>query len=278
VATASAGGWTKELGQVYVKAGGDVYFSDRYVAPAAPDDADQAEVAEVDGGSYLGQQYALYGEAGLLKAWRAQLAVSAPLVIVGARTLPGDAMGTYSVRASAIRSGDLRAAAQVALHPKLPLALSVDVKIPAYRNDTVGQEFMALAEIFPKPGDGNVDVGAMLFAGASPGPGTFLEAGAGFVHRTELFLGFDTDVELSDGARLQLKGGHVFGPFIPVLGIEATLSPAATTYTKSYAAAYATALVDVVEGLAIEPRFSYDLYARSTSRGVGAGLGLSYRR
>ena len=119
---AHAGAWTKEAGQLYAKAGADVYFSDRYVAPAAPD-AD-AEAAEVDGGSYLGQQYSLYAEAGLLKAWKVQLALGAPLLVVGSRTLPGDAMGTYSVRATTSRVGDLRAAAQVALHPKAPLALA----------------------------------------------------------------------------------------------------------------------------------------------------------
>ena len=68
-------------------------------------------------------------------------------------------MGTYSIRATTARAGDLRGAVQVALHPKAPLALAVDVKVPAYANGKVGQEFMALAEVFPKPGDGQVDVG-----------------------------------------------------------------------------------------------------------------------
>lgn len=276
VASAYGGAWTKEAGQVYAKVGGDVYFSDRYVAPAAPEGA--VETAEVDGGTYLGQQYAAYAEVGLLKAWKVQASLAAPLLVVGSRTLPGDAMGTYSIRATTARAGDLRGALQVALHPEVPIALAVDVKVPAYANGTVGQEFMALAEIFPKPGDGQVDLGAMLLAGASPWKGGFVEGGAGFVHRTEAFVGFDTDVKLSDGARLLLKGGHVFGPVIPVVGVEATLSPAATEYTRAFASAYATALLDVVEGLAIEPRFSYDLYARATSKGIGGGLGVSYRR
>jgi hypothetical protein len=267
---AHAGAWTRELGQVYAKAGVDGYYALRYVVPGT----DQA----VDDG-FTGQQYGVYAEVGVLPGWRGQLTVAAPLLTVGTHsTLVEDPFSTERVRASTLRPGDLRVAAQLALHRTLPLAVSVDVKVPAYDNGGVGSSYPAYRALFPKPGDGQVDVGAMAWAGASLPPGGFAEVGVGFVHRTEAFVAWDPGVALTDGLRFSAKAGAAVGRVTPIAEVGGVISPAATPYTRSAVTASATALIDLAGGFAIEPRVAADLWTRNTTQGLGAGLGLSWRR
>jgi hypothetical protein len=266
VAVAHAGAWTKSLGELYAKAGADYYTALRYEEPLDSE------------GSYLGQQYGVYAELGLLPGWKGQLAVSWPLVVGAHHTVYRDAFGSTEVRATTIRPGDLRLAAQVALHPELPLALSLDAKVPTYRNGTVGEGYPVYQRLFPKPGDGQVDLGAMLFAGLSPWEGGWAELGAGYVHRTELFVGWAPELALTDGLRFVARGGQAIGRVMPVLGLEGTLSPQPSLYTRSQVTLSLSALLQLAQGLALEPRVAGDLWTQHTSQGLGAGIGLSWRR
>lgn len=265
---ASAGTWTKELGEVYVKAHADAYGSVRYVAPGT---------ARADG-SYLGQQYGVYAEAGIVPGWRGQLALAVPLVIGTHHAVYDDPFGTDEVRATTVRSGDLRVAAQIALHRRLPLALSADAKIPTYANGTVGDAYPVYRTLFPKPGDGQVDLGAMLHAGASLGEHGFGEAAVGFVHRTETFVGWDTDLELTDGVRFAAKAGRSVGRLLPILAVDGVVSPRATRYTRSVVTLSGLASLDVGRGVALEARVGVDAWVRNGSQGLGAGLGLAWSR
>lgn len=268
-AQAHAGAWTKEAGQLYAKAGADVYNAFRFVAPGAQEPTDA---------NYFGQQYGVYAEAGVLPPWRAQLAVALPVVSGTVRTTVEDAFGTFDLRTTTTRTGDLRVAAQVALHPEAPVALSVDAKVPTYANGEVGGDYPNFQVLFPKPGDGQVDLGAMLFAGAALGGGAFGEAGVGYVHRTEAFVGWDTALKLTDGVRFSAKGGRSFGKFLPVIGVDGVISPDPSPVTKSFVSVSASALIDVADGVAIEPRVAGEVWARNASQGLGGGLGVSYRR
>lgn len=268
-AAAFGGAWTKEAGEAYLKAGGDVWSALRYVAPG------ETEPSE---GSYFGQQYGLYGEIGVIPDRKAQLSLSLPLVLGTHHAVYDDAFGSVEVRASTIRAGDLRLAAQIALHPRLPLALSVDLKIPGYANGGIGDDHPVYRNLFPKPGDGQVDVGAMAYVGATSFSGGFAELGVGFVHRTEAFVGWEPGLGFSDGLRFTAKAGHALGRVLPILSTEGTLSPAPTRYTRSFVSVALSASIDVGSGLAIEPRLAGEVWARRTSRGIGGGIGLSYRR
>ncbi|MEQ1507945.1 MAG: hypothetical protein ABMB14_37300, partial [Myxococcota bacterium] len=184
---AHAGAWTKDLGAVYAKAGADLYSSLRYVSPFAGEE-------DPDAASFFGQRYGVYAELGVLPKWRGQLTVSAPVVVGVHRAELTDALGVVPIRATTARFGDLALAAQVALHPTAPIAAAVELKVPMYTNGGIGADFPLYVDQFPKPGDGQVDVTTWLFAGlagASAGGGSgFAEAGVGWVHRTEWFVGW----------------------------------------------------------------------------------------
>jgi hypothetical protein len=269
VASAHAGAWTRELGDLYAKAGADYYAAVRYRAPGEAVDST---------GSYMGQQYGVYAEVGVLPGWKGQLTVALPLVVGTHATTWIHPFGSEDLRASTIRTGDLRLAAQVALHPQWPLALAVDLEVPTYRNGTVGEKYPRYQPLFPKPGEGQLDVGAMVYGGGTPWDGGFAEVGVGFVHRTEQFTGWDTTMELSDGARFVAKAGRRLGSVLPVLTVDGTISPSPTPYTRSAVAVSASALWDVAPGLAVEPRVMGEVWARNASQGLGGGLGISYRR
>lgn len=283
---ARAGAWTKELGEMYVKGGANLYQAFRFVPPGG------AEPTDVN---YLGQQYVLYGEAGVLPFHKGQLSVSAPLVIGRIRADVEDPFGVTPIRATTTRLGDLRVAAQVALHEKLPLSAALEAKVPMYGNGSVGADYPIYSTLFPRPGDGQIDLTGWLYAGASPLPETFAEVGIGFVHRTEWFVGWDraerlaaaaqdpttpegTDVAFSDGGVFTAKAGRSFGHVLPILGFSGQLSLGDQPWTRQYVSVEATALIDVAEGLAIEPRLATEVWSKAASQGLSAGLGVSYRR
>jgi hypothetical protein len=271
LAVAHAGAWTKERGQAYVKLGADVYDAVTFQPPGA---------TEPMPGAYIGQQGGFYGEAGLLEdGWRAQAAVSWGVVSGHHRAEVSDVVGDSVVRASTTRPGDLRLTGQVALHRTAPLALSVEVKIPTYANEGVGAYLQSLAFLFPKPGDGQIDVTPQVHAGVVPFEKGFAEVSAGYRFRTEAFVGWDTTIRFADGVLGAGKLGVDLGRVLPIVGAEALVAVRDDLYTRQYAVVYGTALVDLVpDHLALEPRASAELWAKNASRGYGVGLGLSYRR
>ncbi len=271
-AAALAGAWTRPLGGLYAKAGADVYDAFTFVAPGH---------SSAGAGDYFGQQDGIYAEAGVLPgAWKGQLSVAAPLVVGTHTTAIPSIAEEIPVRATTTRLGDLRVAAQTPLLREAPVALSVEVKLPLYANGAVGERFGTSARLFPKPGDGQVDVTPMVFAGASPWAGTFAEVGLGWRFRTEAFVGWDAGaIEFSDGVVFLAKGGHDFGRVIGIVGLDGVVSPEPTAWTRQFVAVAGSALVDLVpDHVALEPRIGTELWARSASRGLAAGLGISVRR
>ena len=275
-ATALAGAWTKDVGDLYLKGGADLYSAQTFQAPGA---IEQSE------GTYFGQQYGLYVEAGVLPIYPLQLSVGAPATVGIHNTQIFDAFGELPVRAVTVRGGDMRVSLQTALARDKPLAVALEVKVPLYRNGGVGQSVPNFVELFPKPGDGQLDYTLWLYGGAAPLPNLFAEGGLGYIHRTESFVGWDTEVVFNDGPRGLAKVGYRLGPVLPIVGIEGQFAFKGTTadgeedpYTRQFVIASANALIDLAGGLAVEPRVAVDLWARNAPKGVGYGLGLSYRR
>ncbi|MEQ1506083.1 MAG: hypothetical protein ABMB14_27875, partial [Myxococcota bacterium] len=126
-------------------------------------------------------------------------------------------------------------------------------------------------------------------AGASAGGGSgFAEAGVGWVHRTEWFVGWPdpvvddngriTPIAFGDGLALRVKGGWRLGRVTPIIGLDARIGAAADDpFTRQSVTADGAAVIDLGGGFAVEPRVAGELWARNTSQGLGAGLGLSYR-
>lgn len=268
---AHAGAWTKEVGELYAKAGADVYSAFSFVAPGESQ-------LEAEPGGYLGQQYSLYAEAGVLPGYKGQISVALPLVVGTHSTEVSDPLGTIPLRATTARTGDLRVAAQVALHPKLPISAAISVKIPTYANGKVGADYPTYAELFPKPGDGQVDLAGWVYGGFAPFKKGFAELGAGYVHRTESFVGWDTAIGFVDGVGFTGKIGRSFGRVLPILGVDAQLNVAKSQWSRQYVSVGASALIDVVHGVAVEPRLAVEPWAKNASQGIGGGLGVSVRR
>lgn len=277
ITVAHGGAWTREVGSLYVKGGADLYRAQRFRAPG--------ETEESEGG-YLGQQYSLYAEAGVLPLYPVQLSVAAPLTVGTHRADIFDAFGALPVRATTVRGGDLRASLQTALLRKIPLAAALEVKIPLYANGAVGDGVPNYKELFPKPGDGQVDLTLWVHGGAAPIDGLFVEGGVGYLHRTEAFVGWETDITFADGLRAGGKVGYqLFDPLLAIVGVDSQLAFSNTTpegeedlYTRQFLVLAASALIDLAPGLALEPRIAQELFARNASQGIGVGLGLSFRR
>ncbi|MEM6928449.1 MAG: hypothetical protein AAF602_16055, partial [Myxococcota bacterium] len=264
---ALGGGWTRGQGATYVKVGSDLYQALRFRLPGEAEDSV---------GDYFAHQHGLYAEVGLSRGHPVQLTVIAPGVVGTHRTRIFDAFGAVPVRATTARLGDLRVALQTALLRDAPLAIAVEAKIPMYRNGAVGNARINFAELFPKPGDGQVDVTAFVFAGASLSERTFVEGGIGYLWRTDAFVGWETDLRYLDGMRGIAKLGHTVGRVLGVLGLEAQLAFAPDDVTRRFVVANVSALIDVGRGVSVEPRLGYELVAQNASQGVGAGLGLSW--
>lgn len=174
---ALGGAWTRDQGEVYTKAAVDVYGASRVRVAGELEDSD---------GRYLGTQVSTYGEVGLSKGHPVQATASVPLVVGAHRTQIYDVFGELPVRATTVRMGDLRLGLQTALlptAPEAPVALAGELKLPLYANGRVGSSLPTYAELFPRPGDGNIDGTAWLLGGASRGA-WFVEGGAGYLRRT----------------------------------------------------------------------------------------------
>ncbi|MEZ4239570.1 MAG: hypothetical protein R3F59_26120 [Myxococcota bacterium] len=217
---------------------------------------------------------------------------------LGIGTIQGEVMdplGTVPLRATARRLGDLRVAGQIALHPKLPISAALEAKIPMYANGHVGDDYPIYQEVFPKPGDGQVDLTGWVYAGASPLPKTFAEAGLGYLHRTEAFVGWNeaarrrslasdplstgkTELTFTDGLVFTAKAGRQIGKVLPIAGVEGQLAFDPSRWTRQYVALYGLALIDVAPGLAIEPSVKGEIWAKSASQGLMGSLGVSWRR
>lgn len=271
---AQAGAWTRELGSAYVKAEGSVYRSSRVRVPGAAADST---------GTYTGVQGTAYGEVGVLGAHPVQLSVQAPVVYGQHRTDIYDVFGAVPVQATTVRMGDLRVAAQTALTRAMPLAVAVEGKVPLYANGDVGQSLPTYAALFPKPGDGQVDLTGWVFGGGAVGDG-FVEGGVGYLHRTEAFVGWDTELEVVDGGRALGKVGWKVGSVWALAMVDAQwawsteVGGQEDTFTRQFVAASVASMVELGPHVAIEPRLSAEVWTRNASQGLGGGLGVSWRR
>ncbi len=269
VTPAHGGAWTKEVGDAYVKGGADVYQALRYVVPGAAE--------PVDGGTFFGQQYGVYAEVGVLPPWRGQIAIAAPLTVGTATGTAQDAFGDLELKATSVRMGDLRLLPQIALHKTAPVAAMLEIKIPLYRNGSIGGSSPVFMDFFPIPGDGQLDVTAWLLGGAAPSGATFFEGGLGYRRRTEAFFGWDTTIEFVDGLTFTGTGGVRGGPVLVMLKADGVVSVATDDVTRQFVTAGPALLVDLASGVAIEARFAGELWARNASQGIGGGLGVSWR-
>lgn len=272
---ADAGAWTRESGGYYAKLGADLYTAPQYTNPATQLPGTDADAA----GPYFGQQYGVYGELGLLRAWRVQLAVQAPISVGRTTFRQESSFGDLAGHATVTRVGDVRITPQVALHPTAPVGLGVELKIPAYRNDSVCAD-NPYRVYCARPGEGQVDVTPYLTAGTPFARKGFVEGRLGWRWRTGLVVGSEPpQFALGDGPAWAATAGWTLGPLLALAVADGVTVVGRDATTPRAVRAGPAALLTVHEasGLALEARFSADVWAKATSRGYGGGLGVSVR-
>lgn len=268
--SAWAGAWTRSSGAYYAKLGADLYVASDRVVPVGGPPSKQV---------FLGQQYTAYAEIGLLEVHPFQLGISAPLTVGSVSFERTDAFQTATGRVTSVRLGDLRVRPQVALHPRVPLSVGVEVKVPMYAVDGICADQGPYRDLCPRPGEGQIDVTEWLLAGATwRGLPLWGEAGVGYMHRTELFLGWDIDVELADTFVWVSNLGVNVSAWVLMAKAEGTHPLRADGITPGNARVGPAVLYTLVKGLGVEARAQWDVHARASPRGFGGGLGLSMRR
>jgi hypothetical protein len=99
----------------------------------------------------------------------------------------------------------------------------------------------------------------------------------GYRHRTEQFVDWDTDLQFVDGIPLRAVFGADLHPLIVMAQFDGIFNIRDDMVTRQNLALGPALMVTVWRGLALEARLQGDLWARNTGRGVGFGLGLSWR-
>lgn len=269
--TALAGAWGRTLGQAYVKAGADLYLST---------DHQDLSGRRVEGTVYSSVSPGFYAEVGLLPRWPLHLAVAVPFSIATLRFADPDRFGEGAFgRATTARPGDLRANLHLQLNDRLvQVALEGELKLPLYENGRIGSSFGPWQDVFPLPGDGQVDLGLSLWIGGGIGPAPLWgELSLGHLHRTEWWVGWAPDAILSDavigraalGLRLP-RGGLRFGA-------EGQHAVVVDEHSRSWLALSVSGWLELGHGVALELRGAGEPWARNAGRGLSFGGGLSRR-
>ena len=182
-------------------------------------------------------------------------------------------------RATMHRLGDLRLRPQIGLLPdKKPVALAVEVKIPAYSVDSICADTPQFAIVCPRPGDGQIDITPTVLAGGGVGKRGFAEVSLGYMYRSDWFVGWDTPTTFSDSIVFSAGGGYPHKKALFMLKLDGNLWPVDDGITQQAVRLGPAMLLDIKQGLALEARTQVDLYARHAAQGLGFGLGLSARK
>ncbi len=273
---AHAGPWTKAFGEHYIKVGADFYATNDYQDARASADEETAGFR-----NFFGQQYSLYAEVGVFPLWPIQLTVHLPLTVGTARFFDTALIGEGETgRSVSVQMGDLRVGLQAAiLKAPFQLGATVDVKIPMYSGGRVGFGFGPYRQWFALPGDGQIDITAMVVAGGSLPTKIplWLEGGIGYRFRTEAFVAWKTDLVFVDGLPFYAAVGLAPGPVWIVVRADGIKNFVIDETTREALSVGPSVGVTVWKGLAIEARFAGDVLTRNAPRGVSFGAGVSWR-
>ncbi|MEZ4319303.1 MAG: hypothetical protein R3F61_17450 [Myxococcota bacterium] len=274
-ATALAGPWTRDQGSYYFKGSADYYRTTKYILP----DEDPALGSTGDFGTtgFFGHQYSLYGEIGLSDGHPIQVAARVPVALSYVDFEDENAIRRITGTAYTARFGDLELTPQIALSRKHPIAAALTVKIPLYGVDGICTDSV-YKDFCGRPGDGQTDFTGWLLAGGSLAKGkAWVEGQAGYRHRTELFRNWKTERTLVDSVVFGGTFGAKAGPLIGMVRLDGNKNFVTDPYTAESVRIGPQAMFTLWEGLAVEARAAWDIYAQNTSLGFGFGAGVSWR-
>lgn len=271
-APAHAGAWTKGFGQHFVRLSVEYFQAGSY-----QDSRDDAAFGGATG--YNAISTVLYGEVGVSPWHPLQLSASIPVTAGTLEFEVADAMEEGSPgRATTLRFGDARLGVQSPVWDLgFQLALAAELKVPLYANDDVGKEYPNYLDVFPLPGDGQLDLTTGLLAGWAPWSFLFFEAALGWMQRTEAFIGYTSTARFGDGVAGRGKVGFIWGPLIGMLEADGFYALEQTPFTRQWLRVAPTVMWTLWEGLAVDVRLAGDVLALNAPQGWAAGVGLSWR-
>jgi len=266
---AHAGPWTRDLGSYYVQGGADIYMPSEYV--------ERGRRAGTSDDTFTGTLYSLYGEVGLSPAHPVQVVFSVPFARYRVDFERDDAFRTATGSVTTNRMQDLRIMPQVALHPEIPVALGVEVKQPMYRNNRVCKEYPIFQEVCAIPGDGQTDITTWVLAGGSTARAPFWgELAVGYLHRTENFYKWNTDLVFVDGFTWQSTVGANLGDSLWMVKTRGVKNLAADKVTNEYASVSPGVLLTFWDQVGLDVHVAWEVWAKNQSRGVTVGAGVSW--
>jgi hypothetical protein len=274
-ASALAGPWTKEQGDHYLKAGADYYYTTRYILPA--EDPALGNTGDFGTTGFFGHQYSLYGEVGVSDGIPIQIAARVPFALSYVQFEDENAIRRIDGTTFTARGGDMEVTPQIALSKKHPIAAALTIKVPLYGVDGICTDSV-YKDFCGRPGDGQTDFTGWLLAGGAFGKGKFWAEGqVGYRHRTELFRNWKTDRTFVDSVAFGGTLGGRFGPLLAMVRLDGNKNFVTDPFTMEGVRLGPQAMVDLWNGVALEARAQWDLWARNNSMGVGFGAGISWR-
>ena len=257
---AQAGPWTKSLGELYVKVGEGLFFSDSYRDSEGKIVSGQTE--------YLGATTSVYFEVGV---WKGLQVWGYLPYLIGINDFPQ--IDRQTLNAS---GGDGLLGLQYT--PPLPLpfpaALKLEFKVPFY-------DVAETPPAFPAPGDGQLDVTFWLTAGGSLGSiPLFFFGEVGYRLRTEAFVGDGSTAEYVDGFAFFASVGYTFfGKYILAINTGGVIPLSDDNVSKGYITVGPALYIPVYRGLALEASFDPMVYTNdNASPGMGLSFGVSFKR
>jgi len=233
--------------------------------------------ATVSEDRFTGSLYTLYGEVGLSPAHPIQVVFSVPFARYRVDFEREDAFRTAAGSVTTNRFQDLRIMPQVALHPNAPVAVGLEVKQPLYQNNRVCADYPLFREVCAIPGDGQTDITPWLFAGGSTKDAPFwAELGVGYLHRTENFYKWKTDLEFVDGFTWQTNLGVNLGDSLWMLKTRGVKNIQKDKVTNEFASVAPGALFMFLDHVGLDLHVSWEVWANNQSRGVTYGGGVSW--
>lgn len=262
---ATAGPWTKNQGELYVKLGQSFFVADSYR---------DSNGNLVTGSNYLGATTSAYFEVGLFKGLHAWGYLP---YVVASNDIERD-RATW-MRAS---GGDAMLGLQYTPHfinLPIPAALKLEVKVPLYDINGVDAPY---ATKFPAPGDGQVDVTFWLSAGgALSSIPLFFFGEVGYRTRTEAFVGTGPfTAEFAESFTFFASAGYTFfDRLIVAINMGGVVPFIADSASKGYVTLGPALYMPIWRGLAAEASFDPMIYTNNNaSPGMGFSVGLSYKR
>jgi hypothetical protein len=259
---ASAGPWTKSLGEGYAKVSQGWYHAQGIVN-------DTGALID-DGSAYSATTTSFYSEVGVARQFQLQLYV--PYTVA----YNTDAGGNRFLKGGL---GDSTLGAQWGLSQKIPFAIRSTVKMPLEQRVAPKTD---LEQQFPASSDGQVDVTLWLSLGQSLHPKPiyyFVEAG--YLHRTDIYFGDSAGVTnyYSDAWVFTSQFGYQINPRI---GVSANLNgrlPFEEEFIQSGALMLGLGVyvrLGKKNNWAVELNIDRSFWEKNEAPALSANLGLAY--